>query len=972
MFYQVVIGIIMVALLSAGVLTLSNVNLFQAETQNANTLRAQFRTVATLIAQSMVDFDGDVFVEVPRVNFSAQYPTPLTTTVNAGEPALPTSGYYIASSYNSADRSDVYGSPFAICIVDNGTSTGGTGYIAGSNSSANTAFSILSAGPDKVFQTSCATAVNVTPTASGDDFVVPVSQSGAETLITQWVNRGSGIIDVAGSSTKVGIGTTPTGASAQLTVAQNASIGTDLSVTGNLSVAGTSTLGAITGGAGNFSSLSVTGNASITGTTTAAAINASSLSTTGNITVGGTLGATGNTSLSTVSTSGAATLNSAAITNNATVGGTLGVTGAATFSNNVTIPNGTSSAPSLRFSSYASNGLYAGNDTLRGGLNGNFTGIASVGGPGLEVYASAAHIVGLAPTSVSSGIANILLIRGGETNGSGIVGGSINIGTGINTVDGDSGGLNLFTRSPVGTNRWSGAVQLRSNAANTGSGGGTGSIHVYSGNANAGSSGWVYVYTGNTTGANRSGRVNISSGENTGSAGSGDINIEVGRTYGTGQGGTLYLSGGRTMSGATAGSVSIIGGASESTGQTGYVEIRGGNTNSTTSPHILVYGASQGYMSFNGLSFFGHTSGPASLFFNPTYGGEGIFGPNGTNVGYLGDSSYIWGRSHIRDGYFYNILRVNGNDVWHNGNFPANPLTGVAVGRVLAWDGTRYVPTAITAAGGGGGVTITEDDPQVGTVTNGSWCVGAASGIINCTTASPVITGTNNTIARFNGSGALISSTNMTFDGDGEVNFATGLETPYVTYTSDGRLKNWEKELDNPLSYVRGIRTGFYTPNDTGVARGMPNRRTFGVIAQDIYRVLPEAVRTNSDGYMAVDYPMLGALSLSAIKDLDRRLTEQNEIIKNRLDALAKGQEMPTKPMDIEMSDLPKNDSVQTTVISENTTVSTPGSVDNKKISELEDRVQILESNVIFLFMGMLVFMVMNGVLLFVIFRKKA
>jgi hypothetical protein len=68
---------------------------------------------------------------------------------------------------------------------------------------------------------------------------------------------------------------------------------------------------------------------------TSGAANLSSAAVANNATVGGTLGVTGNTSLSTLSTSGAATLNSANVTNNAAVGGTLGVTGALTASGGI-------------------------------------------------------------------------------------------------------------------------------------------------------------------------------------------------------------------------------------------------------------------------------------------------------------------------------------------------------------------------------------------------------------------------------------------------------------------------------------------------------------------------------------------------------------------------------------------------------------------------------------------------------------
>ena len=60
---------------------------------------------------------------------------------------------------------------------------------------------------------------------------------------------------------------------------------------------------------------------------TTGAISATTIGSSSNATIGGTLGVTGATTLSTVSSSGLATLESAGVTNNATVGGTLGVTG---------------------------------------------------------------------------------------------------------------------------------------------------------------------------------------------------------------------------------------------------------------------------------------------------------------------------------------------------------------------------------------------------------------------------------------------------------------------------------------------------------------------------------------------------------------------------------------------------------------------------------------------------------------------
>ena len=52
----------------------------------------------------------------------------------------------------------------------------------------------------------------------------------------------------------------------------------------------------------------------------------------------------------------------------------------------------------------------------------------------------------------------------------------------------------------------------------------------------------------------------------------------------------------------------------------------------------------------------------------------------------------------------------------------------------------------------------------------------------------------------------------------------------------------------------------------------------FGVIAQDVEQVLPEAVRAREDGYLAVDYEKLCALAFAAIKELQQQVDE----LKNR------------------------------------------------------------------------------------------
>ena len=53
----------------------------------------------------------------------------------------------------------------------------------------------------------------------------------------------------------------------------------------------------------------------------------------------------------------------------------------------------------------------------------------------------------------------------------------------------------------------------------------------------------------------------------------------------------------------------------------------------------------------------------------------------------------------------------------------------------------------------------------------------------------------------------------------------------------------------------------------------------FGVVAQDVQKVFPTAVRTRSDGTLAVDYDKLATLSFGAITELLKRI----EILENKI-----------------------------------------------------------------------------------------
>jgi hypothetical protein len=105
---------------------------------------------------------------------------------------------------------------------------------------------------------------------------------------------------------------------------------------------------------------------------------------------------------------------------------------------------------------------------------------------------------------------------------------------------------------------------------------------------------------------------------------------------------------------------------------------------------------------------------------------------------------------------------------------------------------------------------------------------------------------------------------------------ATNNVTAY--YSSDRTLKENIANIDNALDIVCSIGsksfdwTEKYIESKGGVDGYFVQKSDFGVIAQDVQAVFPQAVRTREDGTLAVDYEKLGTLAFGAISQLLKRV----------------------------------------------------------------------------------------------------
>jgi hypothetical protein len=200
----------------------------------------------------------------------------------------------------------------------------------------------------------------------------------------------------------------------------------------------------------------------------------------------------------------------------------------------------------------------------------------------------------------------------------------------------------------------------------------------------------------------------------------------------------------------------------------------------------------------------------------------------------------------------------------------------------------------------------------LGTVTTGTWSastIAANRGGTGTTTSGgngrllignssngwtvATLTGTANRITVTNSSGGITLSTPQDTATTSNPQFSSlGLNTPASgvagelratgdvnsAFSSDIRFKENVQDVPNALEIVCAIGSKTFDWTDEYInARGgvddyFLQKSSFGVIAQDVHSVFPQAVRTRENGTLAVDYEKLSVLAFGAIKELLKRI----------------------------------------------------------------------------------------------------
>jgi hypothetical protein len=305
-------------------------------------------------------------------------------------------------------------------------------------------------------------------------------------------------------------------------------------------------------------------------------------------------------------------------------------------------------------------------------------------------------------------------------------------------------------------------------------------------------------------------------------------------------------------------------GGAGTSGYSGYsgLGLSGYSGYSGTNGTIGVNGTS-GYSGFSGLSGYSGATGPS-----------GYSGPTGAGTsGFSGFSGF----SGVGGG----SILTTANSFTNTNTFAGN----VAIGSTVTSNGTLYVK-----GGNSNNLLLDNAGQQFTTLSiynNGTqksqiyWDQTNTLFVLGTDVSAPVVFKTA-TVERMRvtstGGVSIGTSTdpgqnNLLVNGDIQ---AAGNITAY--YSSDAKFKENVKSIDNALGIVSAIGgkefdwTDDYINAHGGVDGYYTVKKDFGVIAQDVQKVFPKAVRTRPDGSLAVDYTKLGVLAFAAILELLERI----------------------------------------------------------------------------------------------------
>ncbi len=183
----------------------------------------------------------------------------------------------------------------------------------------------------------------------------------------------------------------------------------------------------------------------------------------------------------------------------------------------------------------------------------------------------------------------------------------------------------------------------------------------------------------------------------------------------------------------------------------------------------------------------------------------------------------------------------------HSDVSAANPTNG----QVLKWDGTQWAPAA--------------DNSGLGSV---SWS--DISGKPTSFSPSSHSLNSHSDVSFGTGSSAPSDGDALVYNG---TNWVNSKPTEPSFFTSDAMLKSEVSEVISSVEKVKSIRGVNFVWNKDA-PDDLAGKRDVGVIAQEIQKVVPEAVKKSPEGVLTVAYHKLIPLLIETIKDQEKRITK--------------------------------------------------------------------------------------------------
>jgi len=195
-------------------------------------------------------------------------------------------------------------------------------------------------------------------------------------------------------------------------------------------------------------------------------------------------------------------------------------------------------------------------------------------------------------------------------------------------------------------------------------------------------------------------------------------------------------------------------------------------------------------------------------------------------------------------------------------------ILGIAGGGTGSSTAATVAGTGISVSGTFPNQTVTNSGVTSLTGTSNQISVSGSTGSVTLSTLQSIGTASSVQFGSF-GVGTAASGTT------GEIR-ATNNVTAY--YSSDRQFKENVQDIQNAAKKATAIGgktfdwTDAYIDSKGGEDGYFIQKSDFGVVAQDVQAIFPQAVRTRNDGTLAVDYAKLSALALAAIAELTKRV----------------------------------------------------------------------------------------------------